>query len=324
MRKIFSTFFVLVMVLSIASCGTPVVPVNEIVNPSIGELVFKEDEELQEKLAALAPEAKGKLGVFALLMEDERSVSFNGSEHFAMQSVVKLPVSMLVMQQVAEGKFTLDQKVKFTTDDLVPSNMRSPLRDKNPKGGEVTVNELIRLALVESDGSACDILTRIAGGTAAVQAFVRSIGISDMQMKRTHKEFRKSWDFQYENWATPEGAAQLLTRLFPVQPTQSDWQYNLDATYDLIYQRMLESIPGQNRLKAQLPPGTPIAHKTGTGGTKDGVTSATNDIGIITLPSGKHVAIAVFVGDSSADEKTRELVIAKVAKAVWDTWSGVK
>jgi beta-lactamase class A len=324
MKKIFSTFFVFAMVMSVTSCGQAVVPVNEIVNPSIGELVFKEDEELQEKLAALAPEAKGKLGVFALLMEDERSVSFNGSEHFAMQSVVKLPVSMLVMQQVAEGKFTLDQKVKFTIDDLVPSNMRSPLRDKNPKGGDVTVNELIRLALVESDGTACDVLTRIAGGPEAVQAFVRSIGISDMQMKRTHKEFAKDWPLQYENWATPEGAVQLLTRLFPVQPSEGEDQYNLDATFELIYQRMTESIPGANRLKAQLPKGTPIAHKTGTGGTKDGVTSATNDIGIITLPSGKHVAIAVFVGDSSADEKTRELVIAKVAKAVWDTWSGVK
>jgi beta-lactamase class A len=45
-------------------------------------------------------------------------------------------------------------------------------------------------------------------------------------------------------------------------------------------------------------------------------------MGIITLPNGKHLAIAVFVSDSPADEATREGVIAKVAKAVWEKSSG--
>jgi beta-lactamase class A len=38
----------------------------------------------------------------------------------------------------------------------------------------------------------------------------------------------------------------------------------------------------------------------------------------VNLPNGQHLAIAVFVGDSPADQKTREEVIAKIAKAVWD------
>jgi len=307
----------LVVIAFLSACtgnvANPVTPSDDATQPN-GELVFVEDEALQEKIAAIGEEAKGKLGVFALLMEDERAVSFNGNEHFALQSVVKLPVSMLVMQQVAEGKFTLDQKIKFTKDDLVNPNQRSPLRDRNPKGGEVTLNELIRLALVESDGTACDVLTRIAGGPAAVQAYIASTGISDMQMKRTHKEFGLDWQMQYENWTTPEAAVELLDGLYHGEGGTKD-------KAELLLKYMYESIPGQNRLKAQLPPGTPVAHKTGTGGTKDGVTSATNDIGIITLPNGKHIAIAVFVGDSSADEKGRELVIAKVAKAVWDTWA---
>ncbi|MEO6052027.1 MAG: serine hydrolase, partial [Pyrinomonadaceae bacterium] len=52
-----------------------------------------------------------------------------------------------------------------------------------------------------------------------------------------------------------------------------------------------------------------------------GITAATNDIGIIWLPNGKHVAIAVFVSDSPADEKIREGVIANIAKVVWDRLS---
>ena len=84
---------------------------------------------------------------------------------------------------------------------------------------------------------------------------------------------------------------------------------------------MTESKPGAKRLKGLLPRGTVIAHKTGTSGTENGMTAATNDIGIITLPSGRHLAIAVFVSDSPADEATREGVIARIAKAVFDSVS---
>jgi len=319
MFKHLSAYICILIVLAAASCSTtPTVSVDEIVNPST-EVVFPEDEALQVKIAEIAAESKGKIGVFALLMEEDRSVSFNGNERFAMQSVVKLPVAMTVIRQVNEGKFKLDQKAKFTTADLANPNQRSPLRDKNPKGGEVTIDELIRLALVESDGTACDVLTRLAGGPAAIQSFIDSFGIVEMEMKRTHKEFGKDWDMQYQNWATPEAAVALLDGLMP--PTETGLR-SVDPVFALISQRMVESVPGQNRIKGQLPPGTVVAHKTGTGGTRDGLTSATNDVGIITLPSGKHIAIAVFVGDSPADEKARELVIAQMAKAVWDTWSG--
>ena len=283
-----------------------------------GELVFKEDEELQKEIATIAKEAKGKVGVFALLMEDERAVSLNGNEHFAMQSVVKLPVAMAILKQAAEGKLTRDQKISFTVEDLVNPNQRSPLRDRNPKGGEVTIDELLQLAISESDGTACDVLTRTAGGPPAIQEYINSLGITEMEMKRTHKEFGKDWDMQYENWATPEAAVSLLQSLWS-QTSHGDPEDELKQ--HIILKNMYETGTGPNRLKGLLPPGAPVAHKTGTGGTRDGITSATNDVGVITLPNGKHVAIAVFVGDSSAEEKVREGVIAKVARAVWDKWA---
>ena len=50
----------------------------------------------------------------------------------------------------------------------------------------------------------------------------------------------------------------------------------------LLLKLMTEAITGTKRLKGELPAGTVVAHKTGTGGTRNGITSATNDIGIIT------------------------------------------
>jgi len=83
---------------------------------------------------------------------------------------------------------------------------------------------------------------------------------------------------------------------------------------------MTNSSPGAKRIKGLLVD-TPVAHKTGTSGSKNGISAATNDIGIVSLPNGKHFAIAVFVTDSSADEHTREATIAKISKVFYDRWN---
>ena len=94
----------------------------------------------------------------------------------------------------------------------------------------------------------------------------------------------------------------------------------IPASRAFLLKIMTETTTGPNRLKGLLPPGTEVAHKTGTSGTEKGLTAATNDVGLITLPNGHHVAIAVFLADSKADTATREAVIAQTAKAVWEHW----
>ncbi len=81
---------------------------------------------------------------------------------------------------------------------------------------------------------------------------------------------------------------------------------------------MKDSPTGPHRIKGQLPSGTVVMHKTGTAASDRGVPNATNDVGLITLPDGRRLAIAVFVTDASADEATRDAVIARIAKAAYD------
>src|SRR2546422_9430330 len=53
-----------------------------------------------------------------------------------------------------------------------------------------------------------------------------------------------------------------------------------EQSQELLPKLMAESPTGPKRLKGLLPAGTVVAHKTGTSGTENGVTAATNDIGI--------------------------------------------
>ncbi len=223
------------------------------------------------------------------------------------------------------GRYNLDEKITVMKTDFVRKGQRSPLRDENPNGGEFAIRELIRLALVESDGTASDVLLRIVGGPAEAQSYLTKIGIHDIKVLSYEREIGGAdWDTQYKNWATPAAAVELLRILYERQKSNgqvSDSEQNEQTHARLLMQFMADSATGAKRLKGLLPPETPVAHKTGTSGSRKGIESATNDIGIITLPNGNHIAVAVFVSDSPANERTREGVIAKVAKAAWDKWA---
>lgn len=270
---------------------------------------------LQEDLSQISALAKGRVGMAAMVLETGETVaSLNSQDHFPMQSVYKLPISMAVMKLVDAGRIKLEQKVAVTKSDFVRIGQHSPIRDQNPKGAELTVRELIRFAISESDGTASDVLMRVAGGPDAFKSYLSGLNIQEIVVANSEKEIGRDWDTQYRNWATPDGAVALLRALHEQRGLS-------ESSQALLVKYMIDSTPGAKRLKGLLPAGTVVAHKTGTSGAQQGLTAATNDIGIITLPGGKHLAIAVFVSDSAADEATREGVIAKIAKAVWDSVS---
>ncbi len=86
---------------------------------------------------------------------------------------------------------------------------------------------------------------------------------------------------------------------------------------DLLLSWMRLSVKS-TRIQADLPKGAVVAHKAGTSDVDNGLAHATNDIGLILLPDGRQLAIAIFVTDSTADDTTRDRVIAKIARAAYD------
>ena len=270
--------------------------------------------QLQKQINEIAKAANGTVGVHAIVIETGQTVSLNESRHFAMQSVVKVPISMAVLKKVEEGKLKLDEKISVTKEDFVPANMHSPLRDANPNGFEMTARELIRQAISESDGTASDVLQRITGGAKGVQDHIGLLGVKGLNVELTHKEFSGKWDLQHTNWLTPAAGVEILRKLYKGDGISKE-------NRELLLKFMTESSNPPNRILAGLPKGTVVAHKTGSGGTENGINSATNDIGIITMPNGNHIAIAILVGDAKADLPVRENVIAQITKTIFDTWA---
>lgn len=273
----------------------------------------KQNEELRKQIEEIAATAKGRVGVAAEVLETGESVSLNPQERFPMQSVYKLPIAMGILAQVDNKKLTLEQRVRVEPTDFVRIGQHSPIRDKNPNGVELSVSELLRFSVEESDGTAPDVLLKLAG-IEVVTKYLNDLGINEIVVANTEKEIGRDWETQYRNWASPQGALQLLRSLHERRGLSEQSQ-------QLLFKFMTETPTGPRRLKGLLPKTVVVAHKTGTSGTSNGIAAATNDIGLITLPNGQQLAIAVFVGDSRADLVTRERAIARIAKAIYDYFS---
>ncbi len=271
--------------------------------------------DLQQKLRSLAAPAKGKVGAAALLVETGEIVEIHGSKHFPMQSVYKLPIVMAVLARTDSGQLALDQKVHISSADLVPPNIHSPIRDRNPNGDfEMSVRELARAAIVESDGSASDVLLRLVK-QRQVRRYLHNLGVKGIKVENTEKEMALDDKVQYDNWATPRGAVTLLQKLHAGEGLSA-------SNRDLLLSWMMETRTGSQRIRALLPREVQVADKTGSSGSEHGLAAATNDIGLIQLPNGNHLAVAVFVSDSPADADVREAVIAQIARAAWDWAAG--
>jgi beta-lactamase class A len=264
------------------------------------------------RIEEIAGSANGRVGAAAAIVESgQQVIAYRASDTFPMQSVYKTPIAMAVLDRVASGALRLQQRIDVSPDEYVPRPAISPLRDAHPRGATVTIRALIDHSVRSSDGSASDVLLRLAGGADAVNHYLARVRVRGVTIATTETAQFRDPPLQYRNSASPAGMIALLSALHRGDGLTRDHRA-------LLLDMMARTNTGKARLKGQLPPKTVVAHKTGTSMTIAGVTAATNDTGLITLPDGRHLAVAVFVSDSKARDATRDAVIAKIARAAWD------
>jgi beta-lactamase class A len=263
-------------------------------------------------IAPIAAQAHGRVGVACSLPGKTLDCNVHAADAFPMQSVYKLPIAMAMLHAVEQGRFTLDQKIRFLPSDRIAPDQYSQLQQEHPHGdADVPIEDLLRLAVSNSDGVASDMLVRSLGGPPAPDAYVRSLGISGIHIVDTEQALGREVKLEDRNSAEPRALVALLRLLAdrsPLSPQHTQ----------LLLGWMTASHTGDHRIRALLPPGTVVADKTGTSGSARNFTSATNDVGLITLPDGRKLAIAILVADAAAPSAVREHVIAEIAQAVYD------
>lgn len=266
---------------------------------------------LKQQILHIISAKKVDVGVSILGIEDKDTLSIHGNRSYPMQSVFKFPIALAVLDETDKGNLSIHQKVTVTKNDL-PSDTWSPIKDKYPNGTVLQLSEILKYTVAESDNAGCDILLRLLGGPNIVNTYLSTHNFKDITIHATEVEMHKDWNAQFTNMATPNSAVSLLKAFY-------DKKLLSETSYDFLMKTMIATSTGKNRIKGQLPETTVVAHKTGSSGVNEnGITAAVNDIGIVTLPNGKHFIISIFVSNSYEDEASNEKIIAEISKLTYD------
>jgi beta-lactamase class A len=306
------------------------------------------DSALEARLGAIARSVPAVCGIAVKHLGTGAVARVNADTPVPLMSVVKLPIAIVVLDGVDDGRWSLDTPVTLIAQDMHP---RGWLGDRFPSGGgPVKLRRLVEEMITRSDNTAADALLRLVGGPAAVTGWLKARGIEGLRVDRTERGLGNDWyglaagsdtmlsaeEIRERRAGVPEAVQDSAARAMQVDPRDTG---TAEACVELLERLWSEDLLGAamtdtlkailgrcrtapQRLPALLPKGTPVARKTGTGGTWKGVTVAINDVGVIRLPDGDEVAIAVLVGEPRGSVRRAERVIARAARAVYDAWSG--
>ncbi|HXP49734.1 MAG TPA: class A beta-lactamase, subclass A2 [Bacteroidia bacterium] len=267
---------------------------------------------LRQRIEQIVSTKKATIGVAIIGNNGKDTLSLNGVGHFPLQSVFKMHIALVVLSEIDKGKLSLEQKIKIEKKELLPA-LYSPMRDKYPDGVTLTISEILKYAVSLSDNVACDVLLKLVGGPQVVEEYFAKNGFKDISIKMNEETQQSNWENQFQNWTTPKAANEVLETFY-----NNKAKLLSEKSYDFLWKTMKATETGAGRLKGELPKATVVAHKTGTSGTKEGVTAAINDIGIVFLPNGQYYFISVFVTNSKEDAATNDKIIADISKATWD------
>ena len=236
----------------------------------------------------------------ACIMRNDSIIGINENERFAMHSVMKFPQALYVADYLSRKGLALDDTIVVDKADLMQDTW-SPMLKLFEGEKPFSYAELLELSLGQSDNNASELLFKHCGKPKAVEKYMRKLGFRDIHVRMTEEQMHKRPTKAIENSSTPAE----MVRLF-------EWFYHHkdDNQYlTFIWKAMADCSTGLKRIPAAIPADARIVHKTGTGFPSAEGLQDMNDAGIILMPDGSHVFIAVFATHSPS-----EAVIANIAR----------
>lgn len=262
------------------------------------------------QLAALEESAGGRLGVALLDSATGRLSGHRIDERFGMCSTFKWPLSAAVLHAVEAGRITLDQPVPYSAADLLAY---SPVTKENVAKGSLTVGEMVEATITTSDNAAANLLLPLIGGPEGMTRQLRAWGDPVTRLDRMEPAMNLVVKDDPRDTTTPAAMAALLNKtLFGDALNQASRKRLVDWG--------IATVTGAKRLRAGMPAGWRIAHKTGTAMAPE-MPSKYNDIAAIFPPEKPPILIAAYYESGVRSSKMRdedEAVLAAVGRIAAD------
>lgn len=298
---------------------------------------------LQDEVSRLIGAFGGKAGAAIRAVDENWTVEAGGRQRLPQQSVSKLWVAMTLLDLRDQGKARLDEPITVLPSDL--TLFHQPIAYLVAKSGrfDTTVGGLLTRALTQSDNTANDRLLTYVGGPDAVRRMILAKRLGDIRFGPGERMLQAgtaglTWQPAFavaggfeaaRSRLSPEARAAALDRYIADPPDGAaplaiaDTLARLargellsETSTRILLDTMGASITGRARLRAAIPAGWKISHKTGTGQDLGARNAGFNDVGLLTAPDGRRYALAVMIGDTRRPIRERQQLIQAVAAAV--------
>lgn len=225
----------------------------------------------------------------------------NEREVFHAASTMKVPVMLGIFEAVARGELRLDQPVRVRNEFVSifdgSTYALDPKEDSDPElyeevGRDLSLGELVRRMEVRSSNLATNLVIELIGAPR-VMRLMKEIGANDIQVLRGVED-DKAYHAGMNNTTTAYDLMLVFRTVARSEP----------MVEILAAQEFNDGIP------AGLPPGTKVAHKTGT------ITAIAHDAGLVFRPDGSAYVLVVLTR-GFLDTKDAERVIAEISRALW-------
>lgn len=118
---------------------------------------------LMDEIKRIENGSPGRIGVYIKRLEDGQEVKHRADRNWYLASTIKVPVAISVLQQVEAGALALGQELALSESDFVDG--AGELLYMEP-GTRLTIDELLRHMIQNSDSTATDMLIRQLGEEA--------------------------------------------------------------------------------------------------------------------------------------------------------------
>lgn len=261
---------------------------------------------LKSSIEKIIKKNGARVGVAMHHIETGEELMIDADNYYILASVFKIPVLVEACFQMADGKFKPQDRWPLKVEDKnLPSGILTFLED----GLTPTVKDILTLMIIISDNTATDIMMKHVGKTAINQR-MQQLGFDHIHVPLTVRELFEDMlpnadptQDLYEldkleteegfkrgdialrlspdnNVGTPREMTALLCKIFEGKTPDRKWS---DFALQILLKQQLN-----DRLPRLLPPGTRVAHKTGT------LAHVRNDSGIIYANEKSHVALSIF------------------------------
>lgn len=266
---------------------------------------------LEKELTAIADSAKGDVGI--ALIYDGDTLTVNNDAIYPMMSVFKLHQAVALCRMFEENGTSLDSVMTLRRSELDPDTWSPMLKDHSDEEISLPMRRLLEYTLIESDNNASnEMFVRLMSPAACDSVIAGIIPRGSFEIRFNEAEMQDDHSRAYSNRTSPLGAAILIDRVFTDTLVGKSYQ-------DFIKSALLRCQTGPDKISAALSEteGITIGHKTGSGyRDENGRLAASNDVAFVTLPDGRHYALAVFVKDFDGTDAEAAATIARISAAV--------